>query len=111
MTARRPRHRHLQPNADRAPRQRRPSRLAPARRRPFAEARTRAIGWPLGFGSGLSPVAPGTAGTLWAWLAWWALGLWLTPAQLGWLLVAALPLAWAGTVTARHLRTADRARS
>ena len=62
----------------------------------------------LGFGSGLSPVAPGTAGTLWAWLAWWALGLWLTPAQLGWLLVAALPLAWwAGTVTARHLRTAD----
>ena len=38
----------------------------------------------LGFGSGLSPVAPGTAGTLWAWLAWWA-----------------------GTVTARHLRTAD----
>ena len=62
----------------------------------------------LGFGSGLSPVAPGTAGTLWAWLAWWALGLWLTPAQLGWLLVAALPLAWwAGTVTARHLRTPD----
>jgi phosphatidylglycerophosphatase A len=55
----------------------------------------------LGFGSGLSPVAPGTAGTLWAWLAWWVLGLWLTPAQLGWLLVAALPLAWwACTVTA-----------
>ena len=24
----------------------------------------------LGFGSGLSPRAPGTAGTLWAWLAW-----------------------------------------
>ncbi|MGZ5207339.1 MAG: phosphatidylglycerophosphatase A, partial [Caldimonas sp.] len=24
----------------------------------------------LGFGSGLSPVAPGTAGTLWAWFAW-----------------------------------------
>ncbi|CAG0977148.1 partial phosphatidylglycerophosphatase A, partial [Gammaproteobacteria bacterium] len=23
----------------------------------------------LGFGSGLSPVAPGTVGTLWAWLA------------------------------------------
>jgi phosphatidylglycerophosphatase A len=27
----------------------------------------------LGFGSGLSPVAPGTAGTLFAWLAWAAL--------------------------------------
>ena len=62
----------------------------------------------LGFGSGLSPVAPGTAGTLWAWLAWWALGLWLTPTQLGWLLAAALPLAWwACTMTARHLRTPD----
>ena len=24
----------------------------------------------LGFGSGLSPLAPGTAGTLWAWLAY-----------------------------------------
>ncbi len=62
----------------------------------------------LGFGSGLSPIAPGTAGTLWAWLAWVALGLWLTPAQLGWLLAAALPLSvWSSTVTARHLRTAD----
>ncbi|HEY5322353.1 MAG TPA: phosphatidylglycerophosphatase A, partial [Caldimonas sp.] len=27
----------------------------------------------LGFGSGLAPVAPGTAGTLFAWLAWTAL--------------------------------------
>lgn len=62
----------------------------------------------LGFGSGLSPVAPGTAGTLWAWLAWWALGLWLSPVQQGWLLVGALPLAWwACTVTAQHLQTPD----
>ena len=62
----------------------------------------------LGFGSGLSPVAPGTAGTLWAWLAWVVLGWWLTPAQMGWLLAAALPVAvWSSTVTARHLRTAD----
>ena len=62
----------------------------------------------LGFGAGLSPVAPGTAGTLWAWLAWVVLGWWLTPAQLGWLLAASLPLAvWSSTVTARHLRSAD----
>jgi phosphatidylglycerophosphatase A len=62
----------------------------------------------LGFGSGLSPVAPGTSGTLWAWLAWGVLGLWLTPAQQGWLLAAALPLSWwACTVTADHLRMAD----
>ena len=62
----------------------------------------------LGFGSGLSPIAPGTAGTLWAWLAWVVMGLWLTPAQLGWLLAMALPLAvWSSAVTAQHLRTAD----
>lgn len=30
----------------------------------------------LGFGSGLSPVAPGTVGTLWAWVCWLVLGLW-----------------------------------
>ena len=33
----------------------------------------------LGFGSGLSPVAPGTAGTLWAWLAFAVLNPWLDP--------------------------------
>lgn len=62
----------------------------------------------LGFGSGLSPLAPGTVGTLWAWLAWAVLGLWLTPAQMGWLLAASLPLAWwACTRTAEHLQMAD----
>jgi len=30
----------------------------------------------LGFGSGLSPVAPGTVGTLWAWLAFLVLQIW-----------------------------------
>src|SRR5213593_4055468 len=64
----------------------------------------------LGFGSGLSPVAPGTAGTLWAWLAFvvlqphlsnreWALLL-LASALVGW---------WACTVTARDLGLADPA--
>lgn len=62
----------------------------------------------LGFGAGLSPVAPGTVGTLWAWLAWVVLGLWLNPAQLGGLLALALPISWwASTVTAQHLRLAD----
>jgi phosphatidylglycerophosphatase A len=42
----------------------------------------------LGFGSGLSPVAPGTVGTLWAWLAWEVLRLWVEGPALLWLPVA-----------------------
>ncbi len=62
----------------------------------------------LGFGSGLSPWAPGTAGTLWAWLAFLVLQLWLTPAQLGWLIAVSLPLGWwASTVAARNMRVRD----
>ena len=62
----------------------------------------------LGFGAGLAPLAPGTVGTLWAWLSYLVLDLWLTRAQLGALIVAALALGWwACTVTARHLRIAD----
>lgn len=62
----------------------------------------------LGFGSGLSPKAPGTVGTLWAWLAWLVLSLWLNPLQLG-LLIAAGTLVgwWACTVTADHLGVLD----
>jgi phosphatidylglycerophosphatase A len=62
----------------------------------------------LGFGSGLSPKAPGTAGTLWAWLAWLVLGLWLNPLQLGVLIAVATLIGWwACTVTADHLRVLD----
>lgn len=62
----------------------------------------------LGFGSGLSPVAPGTAGTLWAWLAWTVIAGWLNPLQQGLLIAASLPLGWwACTVTARHLDASD----
>lgn len=62
----------------------------------------------LGFGSGLSPVAPGTAGTLWAWLAFLALQSWLTPVQLGWLIVLSLPVGWwACTVTAKNMQVLD----
>lgn len=62
----------------------------------------------LGFGSGLSPVAPGTVGTLWAWLAFAVLDPWLGGA--GWAVVLALgwPLgAWACTRTAQALGVAD----
>ena len=62
----------------------------------------------LGLGSGLSPVAPGTAGTLWAWLAYAVLQIWCTPAQIGWVIAVSLPLGWwACTVTARHMGVAD----
>ena len=62
----------------------------------------------LGFGSGLSSLAPGTAGTLWAWLAWLALQSWLTSAQLGWLIAASSLVGWwACTVTAKHMAVLD----
>lgn len=62
----------------------------------------------LGLGSGLSPVAPGTVGTLWAWLVFSLLHPWLTPLQQGLLIgIAALVGWWACTVTARHLNTLD----
>jgi len=62
----------------------------------------------LGFGSGLSPVAPGTAGTLWAWLSFLALQPWLSPAGMGWLIaLSALVGWWACTVTAQDMRVAD----
>ena len=62
----------------------------------------------LGFGSGLSRVAPGTMGTLWAWAAYLVLAQWLDTAQIGWLIAASLPIGWwACTVTANHLRVMD----
>ena len=62
----------------------------------------------LGFGAGLSRLAPGTVGTLWAWAAWLLLARWLSPAQQGWLILASLPLGWwACSVTARHMGVAD----
>ncbi len=62
----------------------------------------------LGFGSGLSPVAPGTVGTLWAWVAFVVLQPHMSP--LRWamlLLLSALAGWWACTVTARHMAVAD----
>jgi phosphatidylglycerophosphatase A len=62
----------------------------------------------LGFGSGLSPAAPGTAGTLWAWLAYFLLQKWLEPAALGLVTLASLAVGWwACSVTASHMRVLD----
>jgi len=62
----------------------------------------------LGFGSGLSPKAPGTVGTLWAWLAFVVFDRWLTAPQWGWVLAGGFFVGWwACTVAARHLAVAD----
>lgn len=62
----------------------------------------------LGFGAGLSRAAPGTVGTLWAWLAYLVLQQWLSPMQMGALIAGSTVVGWwACTVTARHLRIAD----
>lgn len=66
-----------------------------------------------GAGSGLSPLAPGTVGTLWAWVSfvvlqhWWGVGL---QADLNWAMLIGLGTVvawWASTHTARSLRVAD----
>ncbi|MEO8525342.1 MAG: phosphatidylglycerophosphatase A [Caldimonas sp.] len=62
----------------------------------------------LGFGSGLSPIAPGTAGTLWAWFAWVALQPAMSDGVRAVVLVASTLVGWwACTVTARNLAQAD----
>jgi len=72
-----------------------------------------AIGHParwlaFGFGSGLSRWAPGTVGTLWAWLAFRVLDPWLSDAGWAGLLVFAFMLGWwACTRTAREMAVAD----
>jgi len=62
----------------------------------------------LGFGSGLSPAAPGTVGTLWAWLAFLVIEPRLTQSQWAVLLAVSLVVGWwACTITARNLGMAD----
>lgn len=62
----------------------------------------------MGFGAGLSPQAPGTVGTLWAWAAYVVLGLFLSTAEMGWLIALSLPVGWwACTVTAQHMQVQD----
>ena len=62
----------------------------------------------LGFGSGLSPKAPGTVGTLWGWLSFIVLSRWVADGP--WALLIALSLVfglWACTRTAQHMGVAD----
>jgi phosphatidylglycerophosphatase A len=62
----------------------------------------------MGLGSGLSPKAPGTSGTLWAWLAWLVLQAHLSPAAQGILIAVSVALGWwACTVTAQNLGVSD----
>ncbi|WP_280153164.1 phosphatidylglycerophosphatase A [Piscinibacter sp. XHJ-5] len=62
----------------------------------------------LGFGSGLSPVAPGTVGTLWAWLAFLVMRPHMSDLRWALLLAGSLLVGWwACTVAARHLGVAD----
>jgi phosphatidylglycerophosphatase A len=62
----------------------------------------------LGLGSGLSPVAPGTAGTLFAWWSFNLLSHWLSAPAWGWLLAGGTLVGWwACTRTAQALNTAD----
>ncbi len=62
----------------------------------------------LGFGAGLSPLAPGTVGTLWAWLAFSVLQPLLSAPQVAWLLIVSGGMGWwACTLTARHMNNAD----
>jgi phosphatidylglycerophosphatase A len=62
----------------------------------------------LGFGSGLSPVAPGTAGTLFAWAVYALVADWFTPLAMGLFLLAAAVVGWwACTVTAARMRVLD----
>lgn len=62
----------------------------------------------LGFGSGLSPKAPGTMGTLWAWAVFALLQYRLSETQWGVLIGVSIVAGWwACSITARHLRSPD----
>jgi phosphatidylglycerophosphatase A len=66
----------------------------------------------LGFGSGLSRFAPGTVGTLWAWLTFWLVSSVLQDHMNDgyWAMLIAASLAigwWACTLTAKNMQIAD----
>ena len=62
----------------------------------------------LGFGSGLSPWAPGTMGTLWAWASFALLNPWMSDRAWGLTLLVGFGAGWwACTRTAQHLAVAD----
>jgi phosphatidylglycerophosphatase A len=62
----------------------------------------------LGFGAGLSRIAPGTVGTAWAWLSFLLLQEHMTDGL--WALLIAISFLlgwWACTLTAKHMNVAD----
>ena len=61
----------------------------------------------LGFGAGLSPWAPGTAGTLLAWLIFWLAGALPAAVALSCIAVLFALGVWVCDVTGRHLGIAD----
>lgn len=83
----------------------RPSVMRPSARFMFSHP----ANWiALGFGAGLSPIAPGTVGTLWAWLSYLLMDRWLTPAGIGWVIAAAMAIGWwACTEAAARMRVLD----
>lgn len=62
----------------------------------------------LGFGAGLSRVAPGTVGTAWAWLTYLLLQAHMSDGSWALLIATSFLLGWwACTVTAKHMEVAD----
>lgn len=62
----------------------------------------------MGFGCGLSPVAPGTVGTLWAWLSFLVLQAWLSPMALAMVVLGSVVVGWwAAKVTVDQMRVLD----
>jgi phosphatidylglycerophosphatase A len=81
----------------------------PRGRPDFAFMRPRLSRWiAFGFGSGLSPVAPGTVGTLWAWATFLLLDA-LLPTSAMWVLIIASFFAgiWASDRVGRDLGVSD----
>jgi phosphatidylglycerophosphatase A len=62
----------------------------------------------LGFGSGLSVIAPGTVGTLWAWVMFVLIQPLFTPMEMGVLIGTSILVGWwACTLTAQRMGVAD----
>ena len=61
-----------------------------------------------GFGSGLSPVSPGTVGTLYAWLSFVVVSLWIEPTTWLWIIGGGFLVGlWACARTARDMGVHD----
>jgi phosphatidylglycerophosphatase A len=62
----------------------------------------------LGFGSGLSPIAPGTVGSLWGWASWLLIQNSMSLTAQAALILASLVIGlWACTLTARNMGVSD----